>query len=103
MEGNSGEEIWQKFVRRHENIFMVVCGHITGQAKLTSMNDAGKPVHQILTDFQRRERGGNGYLRTLTFVPSRDEIEVETYSPTLIGRLRGPEFSYTLPYEMRGD
>lgn len=100
VEGNSGEEIWQKFVCKHENIFLVVSGHISGQAKLTSTNDAGNPVHQILTDFQRRERGGNGYLRTLKFIPARDVIEVETYSPTLVKRLRGPEFSYTLSYEM---
>jgi len=100
MEGNDGEEMWQKLIRKHENIFMLVCGHIGGQARLTTDNEAGKPVHQVLTDFQYMDRGGKGYLRTLRFVPEQNKIDVLTYSPVLDHWHTDPQFSYTLGYTM---
>jgi hypothetical protein len=79
--GNSGEQIWQEWVRKNKNVFMVFCGHYTGEALLASNNDAGQPVFQMLTDFQGRVRSGDGLLRVLKFIPSENRIEVKTYSP----------------------
>jgi hypothetical protein len=36
IKGNHGEQMWQKFVRKHKNISMVLCGHVAGEAVLTS-------------------------------------------------------------------
>jgi len=81
--GNSGEAMWQEFVKRNPGVFMTNSGHFTGEARLTSKNDAGQDVHQLLVDFQGRTNGGNGYLRVMKFIPSANRIDVTTYSPYL--------------------
>ncbi|MGB1926040.1 MAG: metallophosphoesterase, partial [Rubripirellula sp.] len=35
--GNSGEQIWQKFIRKQPNIFLVVSGHVLGVGLQTSI------------------------------------------------------------------
>lgn len=46
---NDGEEMWEKFVKKHENIFMVLSGQIMGKGvgRLTSRGDHGNDVHQL--------------------------------------------------------
>lgn len=95
-----GDVIWDRFVSRHENIFLVVCGHITGGGKLTSTGVHGNKVHQVLVDYQGELRGGQGFLRTLTFVPSRDTIYVRAYSPLLGRDRRDDDDSFELHYDM---
>lgn len=82
---NDGEQMWDKFVRRHENIFLVISGHIkgAGAGRLISNGDQGNPVYQILSNYQMVTNGGNGWLRILTFIPGEEKIYVSTYSPTL--------------------
>ena len=98
--GNSGEQIWQKFVRKHENIFMVVSGHVLGVGHQTSINDAGGKAHEILSDYQGLPNGGNGWLQWLRFVPSENKIYVEAYSPLLDKHDKRPKHTYTLDYDM---
>ena len=52
--GNDGEQMWQEFIRKHENIFLVVSGHIGGDGlgRLTSKGEHGNPVHQLLANYQ---------------------------------------------------
>ena len=71
---NSGEEIWQKFVRKHPNIFLVVSGHIGGVGFQASTNDAGGKVFEMLANYQLLPHGGDGWLRSLRFVPSENKI-----------------------------
>jgi len=101
--GNSGEEIWEKFVRKHPNIFLVVSGHVAGVGHQTSTNDAGLPVHEILADYQKLPEGGDGWLITLRFVPAENVIRVEAYSPTLDEHNADPKHSYTLPFNVIPD
>ncbi len=95
-----GDEIWNRLVKRHENIFLVVSGHIHGGGYATAEGVHGNPVHQVLADLQSLERGGSGYLTVLTFSPYDDEIRVRTYSPTLDKELRDPDHAFELGYEM---
>ena len=56
---NDGDSMWEKFVRKHKNIFLVMSGHVCTPAKtevrhqlhrtglLTSKGDHGNDVHQI--------------------------------------------------------
>lgn len=84
-DGNSGEEIWQKLIKGNCNVFMVLGGHHhwpSGESRLTSTNDCGESVHQILQNYQSRPYGGSGFLRYYTFVPSENKIQAYTYSPT---------------------
>ena len=67
LKGNSGEQMWQKLVRKQPNIFLVVSGHVRGVGLQTSKNDAGGKVIEMLTDYQGLPNGGDGWLRTLRF------------------------------------
>jgi hypothetical protein len=95
---NDPEDVWSKFITRHDQIFLVLCGHEHGEARRVDDNAFGHTVHQLLADYQDRnhvslERGlspneaepgslGDGWLRLLRFeldghTPS---IHVRTYS-----------------------
>ena len=99
--GNSGQAIWEKFVSRHKNIFLVLSGH-AGESRLTSKGRHGNTVHQIQSDYWYwdlpRIKAGSGFLRILTFRPDRNRIEVETYSPVLDEFLDRPSSKFSLPF-----
>lgn len=96
LEGNSGDQMWDKFVRKHANIFMVACGHVGGVNMQTVTNDAGQPVIEILTDYQNLKNGGDGWLRTIKFVPKENKIYVTAYSPLLKETKRDPKHTHTI-------
>lgn len=83
---NNGEEIYQKLIVKdgHANVLMFLGGHDvwskSGGARRTDIAH-GKPVHQLLSDYQHMDEGGSGFLRIMTFYPNNKEIKVETYSP----------------------
>ncbi len=104
---NDGEEMWEKFVRRHPNIFLVVSGHIHGYGsgyeagRLSSAGDHGNTVHQLLANYQNAYyHYGDGWLRILSFLPSESRISVATYSPLLDSWLTDDENSFDLYYDM---
>ena len=99
-DGNSGEQIWQKFVRKQPNIFLVVSGHVEGVALQTSINDSGARVLEMLTDYQGLPNGGDGWLRSLQFVPGENKVHVRTYSPLLNEYNRDTKETFSLDYEM---
>ena len=82
---NDGEGIWDKLVRRQDNIFMVLCGHVKGDGTglLISRSDDDTRVIQMLANYQFLEHGGLGWLRILWFKPDQGVLEVHTYSPWL--------------------
>jgi hypothetical protein len=81
---NTGQEVWDKHVRKHKNYLMVVCGHYDGLAARNEMKgDHGNIVHQMMSNYQYSPRGGNGYLRVLKFLPSENRCEATTFSPFL--------------------
>lgn len=61
---------------------MTLAGHIPGEAHRTDIVD-GRPVHTVLSDYQGRDNGGDGWLRVMTFSPSKAAIYTDTWSPTL--------------------
>ena len=77
--------MWRKLIEPHANqIFLVLSGHHfwENEARITSSVD-GNFVHQLLSDYQDRSNGGNGWLRIIEFSPKIDEISIKTYSPYL--------------------
>ena len=98
--GNSGEQIWQKFIRKQPNVFLVVSGHVLGVGLQTSTNDAGGKVLEMLTDYQGLPNGGDGWLRSLQFVPAENKIHVKTYSPVLDQYNKSPKESFSLDYNL---
>jgi hypothetical protein len=49
-DGRSGEDVFQEFVRPNPQIFMVLCGHNSGEYHQVSTDDAGLEVIEILAD-----------------------------------------------------
>ena len=92
--------IWNDLIRNHENLQLVLCGHMHGEARRTDDNLAGKPVHQLLADYQGRPNGGNGWLRIMRFVPLENKIYVQTYSPWLDQYEIDADSQFTLDYTM---
>ncbi len=101
-DGNAGEEIWQKFIRCHPQIFVVLCGHVGGlvEYRQTSQNDAGESVLEMLADYQGRENGGDGWLRLIRFVPDKREIQMRTYSPSLDRFETDADSQFTVRWEL---
>lgn len=95
---NDGEQMWEKFVRHHPNIFLVVSGHVKGKGvgRLSSRGVHGNTVHQMLSNYQHLESGGDGWLRVLKFVPGERKLQVRTYSPWLKKLHDHPEQSFDL-------
>ncbi len=92
-EGNSGEEIFQELIYPNDEVFMVLSGHSfggllprnRGEHHQISENQEEQPVYEMLTDYQNRKNGGNGWMRNITFLPEEngyDSISVSTYSPS---------------------
>ena len=96
---NSGTQMWDKLVRKQPNVFLVACGHVGGVNLLVSKNDAGGQVIEILTDYQNLEQGGQGWLRTMKFVPAESKIYVEAYSPLLKKKNLDPKHTHPIEFD----
>ena len=78
-----GENMWEKLVKPYANqIFLVLSGHYENEIRITSLEE-GNFVHQLVSDYQDRSNGGNGWLRLIEFSPKVDEISIKTFSPYL--------------------
>ena len=84
----------------HKNIFMVLCGHASGEAVLTSKGEHGNQVHQVLSDYQNLHNGGESWLRYMVFEPSENKIKVYTYNPALKKFRNQPSSRFDLEYSM---
>jgi len=91
---NDAQGVWDKFITKNDQIFMVICGHAWGStvnnvSKSENIridnNNAGHPVYQVLTDYQGNNLnnpGGGGWLRFMEFNEDNGTIHFYTYSPT---------------------
>jgi len=84
--GASGSEIFEECAKRHSNVFMVVCGHVTESHVNTKLGVAGNRIFEMLVDYQSEKALnaggslGNGWLRTLQFDPANNRINANTIS-----------------------
>ncbi len=81
--GAQGQKIYDA-LKNNSNLFLMLCGHVNpnGEARRSDTFN-GNTVHTLLSDYQDRTAGGNGWLRIMTFSPANNTIAVKTYSPTL--------------------
>jgi parallel beta-helix repeat protein len=100
--GMSAADLWQSVLSQHCNVFMVLSGHEPGEARLTSTNTCGQPVHQMLQDYQNYSNGGDGWLRYYVFDPSNNQINAYTYSPVVDQFEIDSSSQFTLAYDMQG-
>lgn len=103
-QANDGEMLWNKLIKRHANIYLVLCGHelFNGTGYLQSKGSHGQRVHQILANYQanvepERPYFGGGYLRLMQFHPDGG-VQVKSYSPWLDQWLTSPDqqFSFVI-------
>ena len=102
--GNSPAQLWSKLIAPSCRIFLVVNGHFhdgdRSEARRTDTNACGGTVQSVLSDYQARANGGNGWLRYYTFHPAANQIQAVTYSPTLDAYETDADSAFTLPYDM---
>lgn len=94
---NNPQMVWDKFLSKHDQIFLLLCGHQHAQATRVDDNDFGNPVWQLLSDYQGRNQTlvdadydfgefpvgvGDGWLRFMEFDMTGEEpvVHVRTYS-----------------------
>ena len=100
-EHNNPEDVWQKFLSRHRQVFLVLSGHQHGQSRRVDAGAEGGKVWQLLADYQDRNQAlrhvvgdgkmpgglaaaglGDGWMRLLNFdfTGSVARLQVRTYS-----------------------
>jgi hypothetical protein len=87
-------------LRNNSNLFLLLGGHINGEGRRSDVFQ-GRTVHSVLQDYQFRANGGDGWLRTFTFSPSRNAIFARTYSPSLDQYETDGDSEFSLPYDMQ--
>ena len=81
---NHGTEIWDKLIKKHANIFMVMSGHYSTADIVVSQktNPAGNKVIQMLVDPQGYDASDpSGMIGILYFSKDGKKIHVEYFSP----------------------
>ncbi|MGW1799269.1 LamG-like jellyroll fold domain-containing protein [Streptomyces sp. NPDC001984] len=81
-----GEQLWDRLVNEHDQIFLTLNGHYWPAGRTTRANAAGNDVHLHLTNYQNRYYGGAAMIRLYRFDLDRNVIDVETVSPWILGR-----------------
>ena len=98
-----GQNIYSNLVVPHNNVFLVLCGHSFNgndgeREKIDTLGN--RTVYQLLSDYQGRPNGGDGWLRIMEFVPSENKIYVRTYSPYLNQYETDSDSQFELTYPM---
>jgi len=82
---NNGDDMWEKFVSKHENIVLVLCGHMAGNRLVVSKDEGvnGNTVTTLLvntSNVEKNEKPGLGMVAMLYFSEDGKNVEVEYYS-----------------------
>jgi hypothetical protein len=96
--GAQGQRIYTG-LKNNPNLDLMLCGHVTAAEGRRSDTFNGHTVHTLLSDYQFRTGGGNGYLRIMEFVPDQNIINVKTYSPFLNQYETDADSEFTLAYD----
>lgn len=85
-------------IKNYPNVFLMLCGHVAGEARRTDVFN-GNTIHCLLSDYQGRTNGGNGWIRIVKFRPSLGKINVYTYSPALNQSESDADSQFILDYD----
>ena len=106
---NTGQQLWEKFGSKHENIVAIVSGHVGYPDVLMreAIGDHGNVVQQILCDAQFMDRDdvnngsgkGLGMVMILSFKEGSNEVKVNWYSTVREQFFRASD-QYTAPIQM---
>src|SRR5436190_8067824 len=94
-----GQAIYN-MLKSNPNLFLMLCGHVSPPEGQRTDTFNGHTVWTLLSDYQSRTGGGNGWLRLYEFSPSNDVIHVKTYSPWLDQFETDGDSQFDIPYPM---
>ena len=108
--GNQGDAIWDKLIKKHDNIVLVLSGHIGWDYVVTTQRkgDNGNIVTEMLLDFQSTDNAavkysrisdhGMGIVNFFHFSADGKTVTVETIS-TVLGKkfMEANQFTINLP------
>jgi hypothetical protein len=86
----AGVFLYRDLVRNNDQVFMTLNGHYhdlpasnssDGERFEITMNNAGRPVYTLLSDYQDLPNGSDGYMRNYVFNEATNTIHAVTYSP----------------------
>ena len=104
-DSNNAQQLWEKFIAKNDQIFIVLCGHNwsfdrkgeEAENARTDLNNYGNKVYQLLSCYQGRTeikkfmncddgnmRYGDGWLRLMEFDMDKSEIHCRTFSTELL-------------------
>jgi len=78
--GSDGTTLFNEFISRYSNIFMVIAGHAGGDSVRSIMANDGHTIYEVLVDYQYESNGGNGWFKTMQFSPSEGAITITPYT-----------------------
>ena len=96
--GFQGDAVYAA-VKNYPNVFLMLCGHVTEEGKRTDTYN-GSTITTLLSDYQSRANGGNGWMRLMKFSPANNTISVKTYSPWLNQYETDANSQFTISYDM---
>ena len=82
---NNGDDMWEKFVSKHENIVLILCGHMAGNRLVVSKDEGenGNIVTTLLvntSNVEKNNKSALGMVAMLYFSEDGKNVEVEYYS-----------------------
>ena len=84
---DKGTELWNKFISRHSNIIMTICGHDWVDGSIIKRVDYGvngNAVYQFMINTQGEEFGGLGVFAQMIF-RADDTVDLAYYAPAVDG------------------
>jgi hypothetical protein len=94
-------EAHYEVLRHNPNLALMLGGHVHREERRVDLL-GGRLVSSQLADFQFAPKGGDGWLRLLTFKPADSVVEVRTYSPTLNQWQSDSDSRFDVPWVMTG-
>ncbi|MBK8784602.1 MAG: tandem-95 repeat protein [Anaerolineales bacterium] len=88
-------------LKDNPNLFLMLGGHVPSPAEgQRSDTFNGNTVYSLMSDYQGRTAGGNGWLRIITISPTNNNIQVKTYSPWLNQFETDADSQFSLPVNL---
>ncbi|MCX6273805.1 MAG: T9SS type A sorting domain-containing protein [Bacteroidetes bacterium] len=96
--GTQGSVVYN-MAKTNPNVFLMLCGHVDEESKRTDVYQ-NNVITTLLSDYQARTNGGNGWMRIMRFSPSNNTISVKTFSPWLNQYETDANSQFTINYNM---
>lgn len=81
----SAQRVFDEIIKENDNVVLVLCGHNFGAIRnvktIYNKDGSTRNVIEMLSNYQKGEKGGAGFLRYLNFDPAKGTLNVVTYSP----------------------